>query len=332
MNLYAQTNERLANHPLFRTKDVDEARSCVAEKFCDHKLKAYGRNAVVDVRHNHAAGFDVSVNYLQYGGNVSIDPGHLGSFYLIQIPLSGGAIIKHCGVEILANNCTATVLNPDRATRMFWRHDCRKLLLQIDKTHLEKVARALIGRDIPGPIRFHPRLDLQSKNGIFLLKSMLSCALAAETGQIFDGRHVLRDRRIEHDLALALLSHHHSNLTHIIENAKDHILSRDVKRAVEFIHAHYAEQLTMSELAQAAGVSIRTLQKGFQREYSQSPMTYLKNIRLDMSHYLLAQRRDDNTVTDVAYSSGFSHLGRFSADYKARFNCSPRNTDAWLCC
>jgi AraC-like DNA-binding protein len=86
----------------------------------------------------------------------------------------------------------------------------------------------------------------------------------------------------------------------------------------------------MSELAQAAGVSIRTLQKGFQRVYAQSPMTYLKNVRLDMSHYLLAQRRDDDTVTDVAYSTGFSHLGRFSADYKARFNCSPSNTDAWL--
>ncbi|MAJ34891.1 MAG: hypothetical protein CBC12_04010 [Candidatus Puniceispirillum sp. TMED52] len=109
-------------------------------------------------------------------------------------------------------------------------------------------------------------------------------------------------------------------------------MPRDVKRAVEFIQADYAEKLTMAELAQAAGVSIRILQKGFQREYAQSPMTYLKNIRLDMSHYLLAQRRDDNTVTDLAYSSGFSHLGRFSADYKARFNCSPRKTDAWLCC
>ena len=33
-----QTTEYLTNYPLLRTSDLDEARHCVTEKFCDHKL------------------------------------------------------------------------------------------------------------------------------------------------------------------------------------------------------------------------------------------------------------------------------------------------------
>ncbi|MEM7524340.1 MAG: AraC family transcriptional regulator, partial [Pseudomonadota bacterium] len=55
--------EHLGNHPLLRTGDLDEARAAVARKFCDHRLEIGSGGAPLRVRHNHAAGRSVSINY-----------------------------------------------------------------------------------------------------------------------------------------------------------------------------------------------------------------------------------------------------------------------------
>jgi AraC-like DNA-binding protein len=73
-------------------------------------------------------------------------------------------------------------------------------------------------------------------------------------------------------------------------------------------------------------MNVRTLQKGFQRAFGKSPMKVLHEARLDAAHYDLTARRDPPSVTDAAYQNGFSHLGRFSRDYKARFGHLPSET------
>jgi transcriptional regulator GlxA family with amidase domain len=84
-----------------------------------------------------------------------------------------------------------------------------------------------------------------------------------------------------------------------------------------------AEPIRLAEIARHAGVNVRTLQKGFQRHFGQTPMNILRNARLDAAHYHLTVRRDAPSVTDVAFSNGFSHLGRFARDYRNRFGHSP---------
>ena len=65
---------------------------------------------------------------------------------------------------------------------------------------------------------------------------------------------------------------------------------------------------------------------GFQREFGKSPMQVLREARLDTAHYELTVRQNTPSVTDVAYQNGFSHLGRFARDYKARFGHLPSQT------
>lgn len=316
--------EYLPNHPLMRTGDLEEARHRVAQKFCDHRLEvAQPRNASLNVHHNHAAGRHVSINYLQYGADVTIDPGMLGSFYLLQIPLSGRARVRHRGSEVCATRNTATILNPDRETHMDWRADCRKLILQIDKQHLTEVARGLVGTALPGPIRFDAEVDLTKPGGAQLKHMLLSCARAVEHGQLLANGIGGVEMRVEYDLALALLTLQRSNISHIIERSDGRAMPKGIRAAVEFMHANLAEPVTLNDIAQSAGMNVRTLQKGFQRVLGQTPMRVLKNARLDAAHYQLTVQRDRPSVMSVAFANGFSHLGRFSADYKSRFGVSP---------
>ncbi|WP_089886415.1 helix-turn-helix domain-containing protein [Citreimonas salinaria] len=52
-------------------------------------------------------------------------------------------------------------------------------------------------------------------------------------------------------------------------------------------------------------------------------MECLRQVRLDSAHYRLSRHRDPEGVGDVAHACGFSHLGRFARNYRARFGDSP---------
>jgi len=317
------SKELFAQHPVVRTRDLDEARHIVSRKLCDHKLEVTGRPSGLFVRHNAVTGRHISVNYLRYGADVSVDPGRLGSFYLFQVPLSGRAHIRHRGEDMTATTQTGAVLNPDRSALLHWERDCSKLLLQVDRTQLEAVARSITGAPLPGPVRFETRVDLTKGPGRRLKHLVMACARAIEDGDLFRGPLAARDLRAEEDLAHALLTLQPSNISHIIERSDRKANHRDIRIALEFMHANLAESINLADIAAAANMNVRTLQKGFQRIYGKSPMQVLRNARLDMAHYLLAARQDPPSVGETAYSCGFSHLGRFSHYYKERFGHLP---------
>ena len=100
---------------------------------------------------------------------------------------------------------------------------------------------------------------------------------------------------------------------------------RYVRTVEEFIHVHLTEPLGLDDLLAAAGTSARTLQVGFARYRGTTPMRFLRDRRLDRVRAEI-RRRPDAHVTDIAVESGFSHLGRFAQQYRARFGESPSRT------
>ena len=196
-------------------------------------------------------------------------------------------------------------------------------MLQIDKPHLECVAQGLIGRELPGPIRFDPAIDLKNTRGQLIRRLIVTCARAVDDRALYQSDDSIRTHQIENELTLALLTHQRSNISHIIETASDEILPRAMRRALEFIHANLVDPIDVTRIAEAAGVNVRTLQMGFRTNFGVTPMQYLKNARLDLAHYFLAAKKEPVNITEAAFSSGFSHLGRFSHDYKQRFGMVP---------
>ena len=80
----------------------------------------------------------------------------------------------------------------------------------------------------------------------------------------------------------------------------------------------------LTDVAAATGVSARALQLAFRRFRDTTPMARLRALRLELAREDLA--RDGATVTSVAVACGFGSLGRFAADYKARFGEPPSET------
>ena len=85
------------------------------------------------------------------------------------------------------------------------------------------------------------------------------------------------------------------------------------------MRAHADQPLSIEQLAEHAGASVRTLFAGFRDFCDTTPMAYLRNLRLEQVHLELSRQQQGDSVTDIAFKWGFAHLGRFAQEYKRRF-------------
>jgi transcriptional regulator GlxA family with amidase domain len=99
-----------------------------------------------------------------------------------------------------------------------------------------------------------------------------------------------------------------------------------VRRVEEYIESHLGEPIALASLAEVAGISGSALEKAFRRHRGESPMKMLRRIRLERAHESLRSAPPDATVTRIATTFGFTHLGRFSVEYRKRFGESPSDT------
>jgi len=96
---------------------------------------------------------------------------------------------------------------------------------------------------------------------------------------------------------------------------------------IAWLLENYANPVTLSEMSRVAGVSIRRMQEAVRSATGHTPTELLREVRLDAAHRVL--RESDGhvtTVAAVAHDCGIAHLGRFAAQYRQRFGCSPSAT------
>jgi AraC-like DNA-binding protein len=100
-----------------------------------------------------------------------------------------------------------------------------------------------------------------------------------------------------------------------------------LQRAVSFIEAHADIDITITDIARAAGVTTRAVQLAFRRHLDTTPAGYLRRIRLDQAHrQLQAADPDRDSVTAVAYRWGFSSPSRFATYYRRAYGVRPSHT------
>lgn len=104
------------------------------------------------------------------------------------------------------------------------------------------------------------------------------------------------------------------------------VLPRAVRRALDFMQGAFERDVGLSELAAAAGLSARALQRQFRTFLGKSPHEALRDIRFDRARRQLLLGRPGTRVMDVATASGFPHFGRFSIEYRRRFGETPSQT------
>ncbi len=93
-----------------------------------------------------------------------------------------------------------------------------------------------------------------------------------------------------------------------------------IKRAVEYIHEHYMEKITIKQLAGDEFISPYHFIRLFKKYYGVPPYNYLIDYRLKRAQYLFMQHK---FIKEVAQECGFSSTNSFSRAFQKRFGVSP---------
>jgi AraC-like DNA-binding protein len=313
----------LQRFPLCRSSDVREFTARLNSVYypADVVPDAGGRAPVVSVLHAvHQA--DYTLGYIRPGGGVSVTPEREHTTYHVNLALSGSVVAVSGSQEVVLEPGWASVHSAGQQHVLRVSPGSELIGLKLSRELVEGELSALLGRPVTDRVRFDAPFDLRSAPG----RSWLSLAqlVLAEMSRpgLLDG--ALIQRQYVRTLVAGLLTAQPHNYSDALRDGHAPLRPRTLRRAQEHVHAHFAAPLGVTDIALAAGSSVRRIQETFAEHLDMSPMTYLRNVRLDHVHRLLVEGR--GTVTDVAQECGFSHLGRFSAAYRERFGELPSQT------
>ncbi len=133
-------------------------------------------------------------------------------------------------------------------------------------------------------------------------------------------------RHLEEALGLHLLTLWRQQLAQPQPATQHRPAPRHVRAAEQHLQEHARAAPTLSQLAQAAGVSVRTLNAAFRAYRGMTPMQALREARLQGVRSQLLLAPAGTRVQDVATDWGYANLGLFAAAYRRRFDESPSVT------
>jgi AraC family transcriptional regulator len=103
-----------------------------------------------------------------------------------------------------------------------------------------------------------------------------------------------------------------------------------LRRVRTYIDAHIGERISLDELANQAGVSRFHFARQFRLSTGESPMGYLRRVRIERSKSILQTR--DTTIAEIAARLGFSDQSHFTRIFGRLVGVSPGSfarSDAW---
>ena len=104
----------------------------------------------------------------------------------------------------------------------------------------------------------------------------------------------------------------------------DDTATRNIQRLkciLSYIQNHYAERITLEEIAGSINICKSECCRFFKRHMKESLFDYLLGYRIEQSLALLADKR--LTITEVAVRCGFSNPCYFSKVFRLRMGCTP---------
>ena len=92
-------------------------------------------------------------------------------------------------------------------------------------------------------------------------------------------------------------------------------------RARDYLHDGFRENMTLTEIAEAASVHPSHLARAFRRHFLCTPGDYVRRLRVEYAEQLLA--KGEMPLSEIALEAGFSHQSHFCRLFKEQTGLSP---------
>jgi len=248
----------------------------------------------------------------------------LTPFYSFQFVTEGTCEVSGAFGSVTAHPGDVFIIDPNDLTREIWSENCRQFVIRIERDLVEKAMAAELGKELDSGLVFDP---VMRDPGLTPWIQHMSDVYRTEGSEAT----ILSDKRVARSLERTLLTMLLTGLRHSeTDDLQRQTLGASpyyIRRAENYIRRNLLEDMTIDDIAEAAGVSARSLFYGFKRWRGDTPMSYIRDARLDLARKELEKARViGGTVSGSAINAGFSNFSQFAKVYKARFGETPSTT------
>lgn len=96
---------------------------------------------------------------------------------------------------------------------------------------------------------------------------------------------------------------------------------KDLNEMTFFVYQHYAEKITLTDIASQCNISVSTCSRLFNKYMHHSPIDFLNLHRLEVASNLLRDTKE--SISDISTSCGFDQQSYFNRIFKKEYGCTP---------
>jgi len=309
----------LHRHSRLRTTDLGEAEATAGRVMSEHRLRAKRPREFGARLHAVAIGSSTLL-YAVYDGEAEVTALSPMQYYTLQLILSGGMDVVTDVGSRRASAGQACVVSPGERLRLRFASGTVQVAAKLPRAIVEQgysrlgaepAGRLVFGLDVPQDALWPGLLRL----AVDTVDRFDTAILPPGTGH-----------ELERILVTALLLGQSHDRVRSMFRGGGVRGYRAAGCAADALAADPAAPMVPEELARLVGVSLRTLQEGFRSRFGTTLTGYQRELRLERAHRMLSAADATQSVTDIALTCGFLHLGRFAREYRLRYGITPSTT------
>ena len=244
-------------------------------------------------------------------------------FYSLNVPLNAPFTVSESGNDETYGHADAYMWSTGRPFTFKCKDKCYAMACNIFVDAMEAYRERMLQETNSSEQILEPHVSLMSTIGNRMFRSVARVWVALGEGGSPTSEIALRE--MEDELLASFLT-----IAESPPATKERAVlpsDRALKSIEDYICANLDAAITRDDLVDVTGVPIRSLSRAFEKKYGLGPMAFVRQRRLDACYrYLHGSDREATTVTKVATSHGFDHLGKFSVVFKNTFGESPSET------
>ena len=197
-----------------------------------------------------------------------------------------------------------------------------RLFIRLPAALLRQKLEALLDGQRVESIAFQPTFD-QTRGAGATIRRMSDFLFAEVEHSDSLLMNEIAIRSFEENLALCILLGLPHNYTERLGQQKAAAAPGTVSRAEAFMRANAGTPLTIAEIAEAAGCSVRALQIAFHRFRGTTPMHVLQEARLEQARTKMLRAGRTESLARIAAEHGFSSPTRFAQSFRRKYGVYP---------
>jgi AraC-like DNA-binding protein len=239
--------------------------------------------------------------------------------------LHGEMTLVEGGVSTTVTPARGLAFRPRHQTRILTSDESARTNVFIRVAELEAALEHMLDARLDRPLDFRSDIDWSRGLAASLKWQLAFLMREFERPDGVAGNAVALASMTDFIVTLALRAVAH-NYTDQLEMGSAAAVPAYVRRAEDFMRANGAEPIRITDVAAAAGCSVRTLGEVFRRFRGRTPLAALHAIRLEQVHAELSLgiTGDDSAAAGaLACRYGFTNPSRFVLAFRRRFGETP---------